>query len=50
MVQNQDFKNDKNEYTVRNSQDVIVKNLAKSTLCSRFLKVQTDGDGLCCVK
>jgi len=34
----------KNEYTARNSQHVIVKNLLKFTLCSRFLKIQTDGD------
>ena len=34
----------KNDYTARNSQYVIVRNLSKSTLCSRFLNIQTDGD------
>jgi len=45
MVHNQDKKTvTKNEYTARNSRYVIVKNLLKFTLCSRFLKIQTDGD------
>ena len=34
----------KNEYTARNSQHVIVKNLLKFTLCSRFLRIHRDGD------
>jgi len=44
MVHNQDKNSDKNEYTARNSQHVIVRNLSEFTLCSRFLKIQTDGD------
>ena len=37
-VHNQDKKTvTKNEYTAKNSQYVIDKNLSKFTLCSRFL-------------
>ena len=38
MVRNQDKKQRQNEYAARNSQCVIVKNLSKFTLCSRFIK------------
>jgi len=36
MEHNQVKNSDKNEYTARNSQYIIVRNLSKFTLCSRF--------------
>ena len=44
MKHNQVKNSDKNQYTGRNSQYVIVRNISKFTLYSRFLDIQTDGD------